>query len=405
MSLDTNADAGSSEPINESPVEISSPEAKKEEAKTEKVEEVSTKESSGKTGESSTEEKTTEPNAAEITGESALAALKAKKKKKKIDPKDIIKTPNVHDVLLGRGKPFQNHEGNQSMLQIVDMFRKRYHESERAFKHEIIEEVLDIIKSKGGRFLERIDDFEKSYWSEVPHRMSYRKVGHAFRSNARRISMEKRGLAANQRRNAAEMARASMMSQFMNNNDNLMQRMAPLPDMMSAGGSLGLTDSIGFGNSILNDTNSLSASMYRQGAGASLSATQRELLAHEQMLHSTRIERILGNGGTALAGTALGGNTLGGSTLGGNALGTQHGGLGSMLGGGDSLSFGMGGANLAERSLQLNNMRRMMLLGSGAGMGNQQNAYQQLLNAGGDTGSRRSDMGLGNLGDSSFKLG
>ena len=105
MSLDTNADAGSSEPINESTVEISSPETKKEEAKTEKVEEVSTKESSGKTEESSTEEKTTEPNAAEITGESALAALKAKKKKKKIDPKDIIKTPNVHDVLLGRGKP------------------------------------------------------------------------------------------------------------------------------------------------------------------------------------------------------------------------------------------------------------------------------------------------------------
>ncbi len=275
------------------------------------------------------------------------------------------------------------------MLQIVDMYRKRYHESERAFKHEIIEEVLDIIKSKGGRFLERIDDFEKSYWSQVPHRMSYRKVGHAFRSNARRISQEKRGLAANQRRNAAEMARASMMSQFMNNNDSMMQRMAPMPDMMSVmpSGSLGLPDSIGLGNSLLNDTNSLSASMYRQGAGAGLSATQRELLAHEQMLHSTRIERILGNGGSA--------------GLGSSGLGSA--GLGSMLGGGDSLSFGMGGANLAERSLQLNNMRRMMLLGSG-GMGNQSNAYQ-LLNAGGDSGSRLSDMGLGGLGDPSFKLG
>ena len=278
------------------------------------------------------------------------------------------------------------------MLQIVDMYRKRYHESERAFKHEIIEEVLDIIKSKGGRFLERIDDFEKSYWSQVPHRMSYRKVGHAFRSNARRISMEKRGLAANQRRNAAEMARASMMSQFMNNNDNMMQRMAPLPDMMSMSGSLGLQDSMGLGNSLLNDTNSLSASMYRPGTSASMSATQRELLAHEQMLHSARIERILGNGGNA---------GLGSAGLGSAGLGSA--GLGSMLGGGDSLSLGMGGANLAERSLQLNNMRRMMLLGSG-GMGNQSNAYQ-LLNGGGDTGSRLSDMGLGNIGDSSFKMG
>ena len=108
MSLDTNADA-SSEPSKESPVETSIPEIKKEEeeVKAEKVEDVSTKdsapaESSEKAEESSTEEKATEPKAEEITGQSALAALKAKKKKKKIDPKDIIKTPNVHDVLLGR---------------------------------------------------------------------------------------------------------------------------------------------------------------------------------------------------------------------------------------------------------------------------------------------------------------
>jgi hypothetical protein len=71
------------------------------------------------------------------------------------------------------------------------VYRKRYHESERAYKHEIIEEVLKIISSNGGRFLERIDDFENSYWNEVPHSVAYRKIGHAFRSNARRHSMEK----------------------------------------------------------------------------------------------------------------------------------------------------------------------------------------------------------------------
>jgi len=290
------------------------------------------------------------------SGASALAAMKANKKnQKKIDSSNIIKTPNVHDVLLGRGKPFQNHDGNQSMLRIVDMYRKRYHESERAFKHEIIEEVLDIIKSKGGRFLERIDDFDKSFWNQVPHRMAYRKVGHAFRSNARRISMEKRDQAHNQRRNASAMARASMMSQLINGNDGIMQRM-PLqgvslaPEMMAMGGRMKLADAMGIGGSVYNDGN-----MFRQGgAGAGLNQTQRELLAQEQMLHSSRIERILGN-----------------NVPGAPAPGRFDGMLGA--GGADPLSLAAMGAggNLAGRSLQqIDNMRRMMLLGGSGSVPN-----------------------------------
>lgn len=72
------------------------------------------------------------------------------------------------------------------------MYRAQYHESERAWKHEIIENVLKMIQGKGGRFLERIDDFENSCWNEVSRTVAYRKVGHAFRSNARILSMKKR---------------------------------------------------------------------------------------------------------------------------------------------------------------------------------------------------------------------
>lgn len=319
---------------------------------------------------------------------SALSKLKANKKAhKQLEPSNVIKTPNVHDVLLGRGKPFQNHDGNQSMLRIVDMYRKRYHESERAFKHEIIEEVLDIIKSKGGRFLERIDDFEKSFWNQVPHRMAYRKVGHAFRSNARRISMEKRDQANNQRRNASAMARASMMSQFMTGNEGILQRMpiqaVPLPEMMQGGGRLGFTDTMGIGGSVYNDSGGVSPAMFRQGGGGPLNHTQRELLAQEQMLHSSRIERILGGNGNNLN---RNGNNLNPSVQ-------------SMLGGGDSLPFA---GNLAGNPLQLNNMRRMMLLGS-AGVSNHQNGFPFSNSA---TGSRISNMGLsnvGNIGDASLK--
>jgi len=292
--------------------------------------------------------------------------LSNKKNKKQSSPSNAIKTPNAHDVLLGRGKPFQNHDGNQSMLRIVDMYRKRYHESERAFKHEIIEEVLDIIKSKGGRFLERIDDFEKSFWNQVPHRMAYRKVGHAFRSNARRISMEKRDQAHNQRRNASAMARASMMSQFVTGNEGMMQRIPlqgiALTEMMPVGGRLGLVDAMGIGGSVYNDGGGISAGMYRQGGGTGLNPTQRELLAQEQMFHSNRIERILGNNSNSR-------NRAGATSP--HRFDRAH----SMLSGGDSLPFAMGGGNLAGRSLQINNMRRMMLLGSGV-VSNQPSAYQ-----------------------------
>ena len=275
------------------------------------------------------------------------------------------------------------------MLRIVDMYRKRYHESERAFKHEIIEEVLDIIKSKGGRFLERIDDFEKSFWNQVPHRMAYRKVGHAFRSNARRISMEKRDQANNQRRNASAMARASMMSQFMTGNEGILQRMpmqaVSLPEMMQGGGRLGFGDSMGIGGSIYNDNGSISQAMFRQGGGATLNNTQRELLAQEQMLHSTRIERILGGNGNNLSHPASS---------------QRFDSVQSLIGGGDSLPFA---GNLAGNSLQLNNMRRMMLLGS-AGVVNHPNAYP-FSNSATTTGSRIPNMGLpnmGNIGDAPF---
>jgi hypothetical protein len=74
------------------------------------------------------------------------------------------------------------------MLNFVDVCRERYYDAERLYKHEIIEEVLTLIKSNGGQFLERIN----SYWNPVPHQMAYRKVGHAFRSNTRKNAMEKK---------------------------------------------------------------------------------------------------------------------------------------------------------------------------------------------------------------------
>ena len=85
----------------------------------------------------------------------------------------------------------------------------------------------------------------------MPHRMAYRKIGHAVRSNARRISMEKRGQAQNQAMVHASMRLltgvgnidASIMD------EGMVQRMSlqgmPLSKMLIMAGGLGLADSMG----------------------------------------------------------------------------------------------------------------------------------------------------------------
>ena len=46
---------------------------------------------------------------AEQTGKSSTGGPSLKSNKKILNPKDLIKTPNKHDVLLGRGKPVSRH--------------------------------------------------------------------------------------------------------------------------------------------------------------------------------------------------------------------------------------------------------------------------------------------------------
>merc|ERR1711935_1002192 len=114
--------------------------------------------------------------------------IRSPKRQRKEQPKvkSIILVPSDVDILLGRGKPFQNHVGNQQMLNLVDKYRQRYHQTERKEKHDIIEKVMGIISGSGGRFLRRVD--YENCWVEVSHTIAYRKVGHAFRSKVRKTS-------------------------------------------------------------------------------------------------------------------------------------------------------------------------------------------------------------------------
>lgn len=107
-----------------------------------------------------------------------------RQRKAQLAATSVVMVPADVDILLGRGKPFQNHVGNQRMLNLVDNNRERYHQTERKEKHDMIEKVIGIISGSGGRFLRRVD--HENYWVEVNHTIAYRKVGHAFRSKVRK---------------------------------------------------------------------------------------------------------------------------------------------------------------------------------------------------------------------------
>lgn len=95
-----------------------------------------------------------------------------------------ITEPTKGDVLLGRGKPFQNHPGNQRMLTIVDSHKESYLGVKRDKKRAIVEEVIREIQEDGARFLKRSEDGH--FWNEVESAISFEKVSHALRSKVRR---------------------------------------------------------------------------------------------------------------------------------------------------------------------------------------------------------------------------
>jgi hypothetical protein len=107
----------------------------------------------------------------------------------KSTPDGKVLEPTKDDVLLGRGKPFQNHPGNQRMLEIVDERKEQYLAVKRDQKRAIVEEVLGVIQEGGASFLKRSADGH--YWKEVEPAISFEKVSHALRSKVRRLEGSK----------------------------------------------------------------------------------------------------------------------------------------------------------------------------------------------------------------------
>lgn len=94
---------------------------------------------------------------------------------------DLIFTPNDNDILQGRGNGSCNHPGNEKYIALIKKMKPRYTSTSLVKeKNVIVEDIFDIIKSWGARFIMKINT-EPSYWVEMTKANAVKKIKQALR--------------------------------------------------------------------------------------------------------------------------------------------------------------------------------------------------------------------------------
>jgi hypothetical protein len=109
-----------------------------------------------------------------------------KRKKSELEKKFTasIVNPTELDVILGRGRPFQEFPGNLRWAEIIDIMLSRYQAMKVGEKWLISDEVIRQIRDTGGRFLKRTKDQEA--WVIVSDTLAREKTSQGFRTHIRR---------------------------------------------------------------------------------------------------------------------------------------------------------------------------------------------------------------------------
>lgn len=99
---------------------------------------------------------------------------------------NAIISPRCSDVLLGRGRPYQEFPGNAKLAEIIDDHREAYQQPQRKLrKTAISNEVLKIIKLSNGRFLKKHES-DEGIWVEVSDEIARDKISHSFRTKSKK---------------------------------------------------------------------------------------------------------------------------------------------------------------------------------------------------------------------------
>lgn len=98
---------------------------------------------------------------------------------------EIILKPKPTDVLCGRGKVCFEHQGNDVFRSLIAQHVDFYKEAlTKKAKMQVVEQVVDIVLSRGGRFLVRSDS-NICHWIDGGHKQGKKKTGHALRDALR----------------------------------------------------------------------------------------------------------------------------------------------------------------------------------------------------------------------------
>lgn len=98
-------------------------------------------------------------------------------------PSSPFVTLRDSDIVCGRGAPTNFHVGNSQFRVLVLDYHRSYFVAKRSDKPRIAMKVLDVLASRGARFVRRVKGRSSgsSYWQEVAHKIAYEKVCQALR--------------------------------------------------------------------------------------------------------------------------------------------------------------------------------------------------------------------------------
>jgi hypothetical protein len=146
------------------------------------------------------------------------------------DGKDRVIVPGTLDVLLGRGKPLQKHNGNLNYHYVVEGYHAQYEQASKLEKTQIAKTIVDKIHEQGGRFLKQ----EEAGWVEIDDGAARTKISHTFRNHriAARTALKK----------------AATPAQVTNTMDSVVDHRRRLPDVAHSSSSHGGYNLFGFGD-------------------------------------------------------------------------------------------------------------------------------------------------------------
>jgi hypothetical protein len=90
----------------------------------------------------------------------------------------MVTIPSSSDILFGRGKGVTTHPGNIRLSLLLESQFAEYENCGRRQKTAVTERIAEEMKTRGGRFLKKVDGI----WREVDDSVARAKISHDFRT-------------------------------------------------------------------------------------------------------------------------------------------------------------------------------------------------------------------------------